>query len=144
MSLAVAVQAGMPLQLGLAGDPLQIFGSDCEISGLKLNLPYAENDIVKGLDLGFVSGGGEFSALRLNGVNLSESRSSGLEIGAINFADGEMVGMQTGVFNRAGDMHGFQFGIVNCAGHLHGLQLGLLNIVADGHAVVLPFINWGF
>ena len=144
MCLAVAGQAGMPLQLGLAGDPLQIFGSDCEISGLKLNLPYAENDIAKGLDLGLVSGGGEFSALRVNAVNLSESRSSGWEIGAINFADGEMIGMQTGVFNRAGDMHGFQFGIVNCAGHLHGMQLGFLNIVADGHAVVLPFINWGF
>lgn len=145
MGLAIAVQAAGPLQLGLAGDPLQIFGADSEFTGLKLNLPYANNDVVRGLDVGFISGGGEFSALRFNLVNLSESRSSGWEVGAVNWDSGEVDGLQTAIFNHAEDMHGLQIGLVNYAEHLHGVQIGLLNYIRHSHAaVVLPFVNWDF
>ena len=145
MGLAMAAQAGMPLQIGLAGDPTQIFSSDSEITGLKLNLPYAENDIVTGLDLGLVSGGGEFSAIRVNVLNLSESRSSGLEIGALNWDSGDVVGLQIGLVNHAEYGHGLQLGLINYARHMHGLQIGLFNVIAHTHSAgALPFVNWDF
>lgn len=145
MGLAVAVQAAGPLQIGLSGDPLQIFGADSEFTGLKLNLPYANNDIVRGIDMGFISGGGDFAAIRLNAINLSESRSAGLEVGGVNWDSGEVDGLQTALFNHAEDMHGLQVGLVNYATHLHGLQIGLINYIRHSHAaVVLPFVNWDF
>lgn len=145
MSLAVASQAAGPLQIGLSGDPLQIFASDCELTGLKLNLPYANNDIVRGIDVGLISGGGEFSAIRLNALNLSESRSSGLEIGVLNWDAGDVVGLQLGLFNRAEYAHGLQLGLINYANHLRGLQIGLVNYIAHTHAAgILPFVNWNF
>lgn len=145
MGLAVAAQAAGPLQIGLSGDPLQIFGSDCEFTGLKINLPYADNDIVRGIDVGFISGGGEFSAIRLNALNLSESRSAGLEVGGVNWDSGEVDGLQTALFNHAEDMNGLQIGLVNYATHLHGLQIGLINYIRHTHAaMVLPFVNWDF
>lgn len=145
MSLAVAAHAAGPLQIGLSGDPLQVFGSDCEFTGLKLNLPYADNDIVKGIDVGFISGGGDFSAIRLNAVNLSESRSAGLEVGGVNWDSGEVDGLQAALFNHAEDMHGLQIGLVNYATRLHGVQIGLVNYIRHSHpAEVLPFVNWDF
>lgn len=139
LGVAAAVQAAMPLQLGIAGDALQVFSADTPVKGLKLNLPYATSDDAAGIDLGLVGGAGDFTGLRLNAVNLSDDCSSGLEIGALNIGKGEVHGMQFGVFNHAKDMHGFQLGLLNHAGHLSGLQVGLLNFVDTGHVKAFPF-----
>lgn len=139
LGVAAASQAAMPLQLGIAGDALQVFSADTPVRGLKLNLPYATSDDAAGIDLGFVGGAGEFTGLRLNAINLSEECSSGLELGALNIAKGEVHGMQFGVFNHAKDMHGFQLGLLNHAEHLLGLQVGLLNLVDKGHVKAFPF-----
>lgn len=144
IGLAAVAEAGMPLQLGIAGDAAQIFAQEREITGLKLNLPYAANDYASGLDLGLIGGAGEFKGLRLNAVNLSSIQTTGLEFGVLNLAGGDVHGGQIAVFNRGGDVHGMQFGIANYAEHLHGIQIGLINIVADGHTLVLPLVNWGF
>lgn len=145
MGLALAAQAAGPLQIGLSGDPLQVFASDSEFTGLKVNLPYANNDIVRGIDLGFISGGGEFSAIRCNAINLSESRSAGLEVGGVNWDSGEVDGLQAALFNHADDMHGLQIGLVNFATHLRGVQIGVVNYIRHSHAAgVLPFVNWDF
>lgn len=144
LGIAAAAQAAMPLQLGIAGSPLQLCRQTTPVTGLKLNVPYADSDVAAGLDIGFVGGAGEFTGIRLNAVNLSRDCSSGLEIGLVNIGYGEVHGMQFGVFNHAEEMHGFQLGLVNHAGELSGLQLGLLNFVERGSVKAFPFIIYAF
>ena len=143
--LTSAVHAGMPLQLGIAGDYAQIFAQEREITGLKLNLPYAVNDYASGIDLGIVGNVGEFTGLRLNAFNYTGIRCSGVELGLVNIDEGEFTGFQFGAINRVEDMHGFQLGLINVAHRLHGIQLGLLNVVTGGraHSAIL-FVNWNF
>lgn len=142
--LAMAAQAGVPLQLGLAGDPVQVFAAERPVTGLKLNVPFAESESAAGIDVGFVGSVGDFTGLRLNAVNLSTGNVTGLEIGLANIGKGFVRGMQFGGFNHAEDMHGFQLGIVNTAGNLKGLQVGLLNLVTAGSVQALPFVIWAF
>lgn len=144
LGLAAAAQAAMPLQLGIVGDAAQVFAREQEITGLKLNLPYAVNDYAAGIDLGLFGDAGEFKGLRLNAVNLSSVKTSGLEIGALNLASGELHGLQIGAFNRAAQVHGVQIGAINLTEKLHGLQIGLINIVSAGKATVLPLVNCNF
>ena len=141
---ATAATAAMPLQLGIAGDTLQLCNLSTPVCGLKLNVPYADSDDAAGLDIGFVGAVGEFKGLRLNAVNLSRDCSRSLELGLMNIAYGEVHGMQFGAFNHAEDMHGFQLGIINHAGNLYGLQLGLFNIVVHGTVKAFPFIIYAF
>lgn len=140
----VAASAGMPIQIGLFGGNAQICAPETEITGLRLNLPYGESDNMTGLDIGFVGGGGSISGIRLNAVNLSDIRSSGVEFGLVNIARGEMVGWQCGIFNQAGSMHGFQLGLINRCGDLYGIQIGLVNMIESGKVAMLPIISWAF
>jgi hypothetical protein len=157
--LAASARAGLPVQLGVAGDSLQVFSAEREITGLRLNLPYSENDEMTGLDFGIAGGGGTIRGIRLNLFNFSSVHSAGLEAGLSNYGEtfsgvqfgifniveGEVQGWQTALFNNAGELHGFQLGIVNRAGSLHhGVQLGLINIVKSSDAYVLPIVSWGF
>ena len=50
----VEAMAWSPVQVGLFGGNVQICAPETEIAGLRLNLPYSENDDVSGLDLGIV------------------------------------------------------------------------------------------
>ena len=142
--LAVAAQADVPLQLGILGDPLQVFSAERPVTGLKLNVPFAESDVAAGIDVGFVGSVGDFTGLRLNAVNLSSGYVSGLEIGLLNIGQGETHGMQFAAYNQAGDMHGFQLGLINSAKALKGLQIGVINFVTTGRVQALPFIIYAF
>ncbi len=140
----VEAMAWSPIQVGLFGGNAQICAPETEITGLRLNLPYSENDDVTGLDLGIVSGGASISGLRLNAVNLSDEHSGGVEIGLVNVDKGEMVGWQCGIFNYAGSMRGFQLGLINKCGSLYGIQIGLVNMIETGKVAMLPIISWAF
>ena len=140
----VAATAGMPIQVGVFGGNAQIFSPETEITGLRLNLVYGENDDMTGLDLGIVGNGGSISGIRLNAINLSNERSAGLEFGLVNVAKGEMKGWQCGIFNHAGAMRGFQLGVINRCGSLYGIQLGLVNMIETGTVGMLPIISWAF
>lgn len=140
----VAASAGMPIQIGLLGGNTQIFSPETEITGLRLNIPYSENDSMTGLDLGIVGGGGTIRGIRLNIVNSSSVLSSGLEIGLLNL-DEAFRGAQFGIVNIVkGEMNGFQLGLVNRIGSLHGLQIGLINIIETGKVGMIPIISWNF
>lgn len=140
----VAASAGMPIQIGLFGGNAQICAPETEITGLRLNLVYSENENMTGLDLGFVGNGGTISGLRLNTVNISEVRSSGVEFGMVNLAQGEMVGWQCGLYNYARSMRGFQLGLINRCGSLYGIQIGLVNMIETGKVAMLPIVSWAF
>ena len=140
----VEAMAWSPIQVGLFGGNAQICAPETEITGLRLNLPYSENDDVTGLDLGIVSGGASISGLRLNAVNLSDEHSGGVEIGLVNVDKGEMVGWQCGIFNYAGSMRGFQLGLINKCGSLYGIQIGLVNMIESGKVAMLPIVSWAF
>ena len=144
LGAASVALADMPLQLGIGGETLQLCKKTTPVTGLKLNVPYADSDEAAGLDIGFVGGAGEFTGLRLNAVNLSRDCSTGLEVGVLNIAYGEVHGMQFGVFNHAEEMHGFQLGLINHAGELSGVQLGLFNLVVRGSVKAFPFIICAF
>lgn len=140
----VEAMAWSPIQVGLFGGNAQICAPETEITGLRLNLVYSENDDVSGLDLGFVSGGASISGLRLNAVNLSDEHSGGVEIGLANIASGEMVGWQFGLYNYAGSMRGFQLGLINRCGSLYGIQIGLVNMIESGDVAMWPIFSWNF
>jgi hypothetical protein len=140
----VEAMAWSPIQVGLFGGNAQVCAPETEITGLRLNLPYSENDDVTGLDLGIVSGGASISGLRLNAVNLSDEHSGGVEIGLVNVDKGEMVGWQCGIFNYAGSMRGFQLGLINRCGSLYGIQIGLVNMIETGKVAMLPIVSWAF
>ena len=140
----VEAMAWSPIQVGLFGGNAQICAPETEITGLRLNLPYSENDDVTGLDLGIVSGGASISGLRLNAVNLSDEHSGGVEIGLVNVDKGEMVGWQCGIYNYAGSMRGFQLGLINKCGSLYGIQIGLVNMIESGKVAMLPIVSWAF
>ena len=144
LGAASVALADMPLQLGIGGSTLQLCRKTTPVTGLKLNVPYADSDEAAGLDIGFVGGVGEFTGIRLNAFNLSRDCSSGLEIGLLNIGYGEVHGMQFGVYNHAEEMHGFQLGLINHTGELSGLQLGLLNLVDRGAVKAFPFVIWAF
>lgn len=140
----VPAMAWSPIQVGLFGGNAQICAPETEITGLRLNLVYGENDDMSGLDLGIVGGGASISGLRLNAINLSDECSSGVEIGLVNIAKGEMHGWQCGIYNSAGSMRGFQLGLINRCGDLYGIQIGLVNMIESGKVAMLPIVSWAF
>ena len=136
--------AAVPVQVGILGDTVQLFGADREVVGLKLNLPYAENNEVTGLDIGIAGGGGTIRGIRLNAINLSDVMSSGFEVGLVNI-DAAAKGFQLGLVNIVkGQMDGFQLGLLNHVGSLHGLQIGLVNMIDTGNVKMLPIVSWSF
>ena len=141
--LALSASAFSPLQLGVAGRDLQLCAPETPVAGLRLNLPFSENDMAGGLDLGLFSLSGSFTGIRLNAFSWAEAPSGGVTLAlfdsctdytGVQFAffgtaSGTFTGVQIGAFPYAASLRGAQIGIVNRAGALRGLQLGLLNIV---------------
>ncbi|MBP1588563.1 MAG: hypothetical protein ILO10_00020 [Kiritimatiellae bacterium] len=81
---------------------------------------------LQGLQLGLFNGSFEFASSDLS----HESEVHGLQLGAVNFADGSV--------------HGLQIGLVNLAETLHGVQLGLLNIARSSDYPCLPLLRIAF
>jgi hypothetical protein len=68
----------------------------------------------------------------------SKSALYGLGIGGIgNYCQGQLAGVQIGLYNQAGQVYGVQIGLINVAKDLHGLQIGLVNLSKTGG--LLPF-----
>jgi hypothetical protein len=157
--LAFSLQAfeSLPLQIGL-WPPVQVVCPDSTVQGLKLNLPYADNEIVQGLDLGVVSGAECFDGIQVNLVNWVRDLATGIQVGAANTSgalDGlsigvvnrvqtRFTGMQIGVLNYAEDAAGMQIGVINGAETMVGIQIGLVNVIRAAWVPCLPIINWEF
>ena len=155
---ACSAAAFSPLQLGIAGESLQLAAPSTPVVGLRLNLPFSENQTAAGLDLGLFSLSDTFVGLRLNAFSWAEAPSGGItlalfdsctdytgaQLAFFGTASGTFTGLQMGAFPYAAALCGIQIGIVTRAGDLRGLQIGLLNIVPDAPHRWLPLLRASF
>ena len=155
---ALSASALSPLQLGVAGESLQLVSPDTPVVGLRLNLPFSENQTAAGLDLGLFSLSDTFTGIRLNAFSWAEAPSGGVtlalfdsctdytgaQLAFFGTASGTFTGLQMGAFPYADTVRGAQVGLVNRARELHGLQLGLLNILTDSPHNWLPILRVSF
>ncbi len=154
---SIASAAGpSPFQLALF-NPAQIVPEKASVSGLRIDLIYGVNQDVTGLDIGLVNHarGSEF-AWQWGGIGIVEKDFTGWQDNWVSITRGSFTGLQTGLFNQAGQGNGVQFGVVNVTKSMHGLQLGVINstetmhglqigvgnIIQKGKIPFLPIVNW--
>ena len=155
-----AVANEKPIELSLF-HPIQLHDETTDIKGLRLNVFYAVNNDMTGVDLGFFGLGrntGDVTGISWNFVGsivdgdftgwqsgiYSETKGDfkGLKGGFINIQRGDMVGWQGGFVNlNYGEMKGLQTGIYNRATRMEGLQLGLVNYAESLHGLQLGLAN---
>jgi hypothetical protein len=158
-------------QLSLVPD-IAIQSRDTTIKGVSLGI-WNENPGSQ-WQAGFVNGAtGESSGLQSfiffpTFFNYAESY-TGVQMGFVNYASADFVGLQWGAVNYANSLTGVQWGAVNIASSVDGgfqwgvvnyaetannlFQLGLVNIIADNAwfsnfpsdlAQGFVFVNWSF
>ncbi len=132
-----------PFQVALI-NPLQMYGDQVNIGGLRLDLIYGRNKRVVGFDFGFFNKSEELKAIEVGFANYTEVF-RGIQLGVVNAAMDDSVGLQAGLFNGVGRNGSvIQVGLINdttapiaAANKVHGLEVGLLNMS------LLPFSFWG-
>lgn len=72
------------------------------------------------------------------------SEINGTQCGFINMSEDEMIGVQVGFVNTAGNVKGVQIGFYNSAKTLDGIQIGFINTVKEGWIGFMPIMNIGF
>jgi hypothetical protein len=125
--------------------PLQIFPKEDNVYGLRLTLPYGENDTLVGFDLGICNQlnnlyGISFAALlaqrtenmygiSLSGIfNISEGDDIGLSMAGFYNEVHTIKGVQSAfLYNQAKVVKGVQFGLVNYCHDMRGAQVGIIN-----------------
>lgn len=139
---AAAADSSRPVQLSLVPS-IQLFSEETAIHGLRLAIVGRNSEFV-GLDLGF-------------GL-LTTGNFTGVGWGLVNIVGGEVQGLQSGLFNRAGTITGIQWGLINFAdtqftgwqagglnmmqeGHAKGFLMGLVNVTEDMNGFQLGFVN---
>lgn len=150
-----------PFQIALF-NPIQIYNEDTPIQIFRLNLIYGKNAYVKGLDLGLVNHttSGTTKGLQYGLVGYNEGGFVGWQNSFVNVTEGEVLGLQSAVFNSAGGGEGMQYGLVNVtdarfsglqvslvniAEDLYGIQFGLINIIKSKDTLpFFPIVNWKF
>ena len=160
VSLVCLMMAGVlfadttPVMVSLV-TPVQAPSCDYDVTGFRLSLMYGECQEFTGLDIGIVDNARkDFTGVAIGGANIvgdrlyggqlglinwnSNSatawarRSSGVQLGLVNYAD-TFTGLQEGFVNVAdGTFMGLQSGFVNCAHDVYGLQLGRLGLLPVG------------
>ena len=77
--------------------------------------------------------------------NSAESSALGIIVAAVNLTEHTTVmGVEAGLYNKAGEVYGFQIGLINHSTNLHGIQIGLVNFNDKGMFAVSPILNVGF
>ena len=147
-----------PIQIGLAGPDGQLVPVEEPVCGLRLNLPFSENDFAAGLDLGIFSLASTFTGIQFDlfawteqtftGLGLAFFHSAvdlnGIQLGFFPTTEGTLSGVQFGAFPKAADMRGLQMGVVTRADSLRGIQIGIINIVSSADLSWTPLlrISW--
>lgn len=164
---AARAQETKPIEISLF-TPVQIFGPDEHIAGVRLNFIYGKNASMTGIDVGVVNVttedvtgvqffgvvnlvGGDLSGYQKGLVNIVEGRTSGIQVGLYNETFGGDLG-QLGFVNRVvGDSRGVAIGFVNQIESGEGFMLGLVNIANSFRGLQIGLVNmitekerWGF
>lgn len=160
LTTALVAQAApdyFPLQLAIC-PPAQLMPETTNIVGFKFNLPYGQNDFVRGFDLGVVGGATDCEAFQLNlfnvvpgtatgvGVGLFNllGNAEGIHVGLMNYVEAECQGLHVGLLNVAHVVTGLQVGVVNHCNKLYGMQIGLANIATEGRLPFTVLVNATF
>ena len=152
-----AAEQAMPLQIGIF-PPAQLVPEDVDIRGIRLNLPYSNNNHVVGIDFGIVSTAGDMEALQVNlnsivygeitgvqvGLLATTGSGNGLQISLLNRASTVFEGIQISLINMAEDMTGIQIGLINRTEFLTGIQIGLVNVIEESSMPFFPIVNFSF
>jgi len=107
-----------------------ISGKDSMVSGLELGLFGCGTDYFSGVQASLLLNDGIYGrGVQANPlINLNESQFTGLQASCIANVTDQATGMQSSLFNFAGDFSGFQFsGLTNTAARFNGLQLSCFN-----------------
>ena len=139
------------------------------VTGLRVGIPWGDNDSVTGIDIGFWGQSKRMSGIQVNIVaNIVTDRANAVQVALYNHAgslSGAQFGLmntigygslgwdprlkfsacvQVGLLNIANDMRGVQVGLVNKTDMLYGFQIGLVNVIESGVIPFMPIINVGF
>jgi len=161
IALPILAKADSPIELSLF-HPIQLHDETTSITGLRLNVFYARNADLTGLDIGFWGLGyntGDVKGVQWNFIGSvvegdmvgwqtgiytrTHGDFTGLKTGLVNIQDGEMLGWQHGLVSIAKDkVTGLQTGVYNRAADMHGLQLGLVNVADQLRGLQIGLVNF--
>jgi hypothetical protein len=115
-----------------------------ELVGVGWNVVYIKTDDAKAWQHGIVTISKQFIGFQQSWLlSISESL-KGVSLGAVNWNEGDVTGVQWGVFNIAKSVTGLQFGFVNMTEEMNGVQIGLLNFIKTGKLPVMVIANAKF
>lgn len=115
------------------------------MTGLQWDILYAHTTRkLNGAGLALFNQARDVDGVQLGAVQLAEGELWGVQLGAINAATQRMRGVQLGAVNYAWSVRGVQLGVVNYAEYIKGVQLGLLNICPHAWMPAMIFINGRF
>jgi hypothetical protein len=114
-----------------------------ELVGVGWNFVYVKTDDAKGWQHGLVTISKQFSGAQTGIFNMSETF-KGFSWGGINWNEGDVTGVQCGVFNIARSVRGVQFGFLNMTENMYGIQIGLLNFIKTSNLPVMVIVNAKF
>ena len=139
------------------------------VTGLRVGIPWGDNDSVTGIDIGFYGKSKNMAGIQVNLIaNIVTDRADAIQVACYNHAgslSGGQLGLmnvtgygalgwdtrmpfsacaQVGLLNIANDLRGVQFGLVNKADMLYGFQIGLVNVITSGVIPFMPIVNIGF
>lgn len=143
---------GLSLGIGSKVDTLDgvqydiIYGDAHKVRGIKSAI-YSPADIVYGIHGGFVTlNRQDMRGVQGGLVAISKGYVAGVQWGYINLGlEGDLTGLQAGLFNYANEFTGLQLGLVNYAQSINkGLQLGLVNIAKNGWLPAMIIVNGRF
>jgi len=144
-----------PIDFGL----VDLIHRPADVVGLRLGIPYGQNNSITGIDIGLY-GQSEYAwALQFNltscqvrdemgGLQVSllngAGHLTGMQIGLWNVVTTSVEGFQIGLLNLADDVTGMQIGVVNRTETMHGYQIGLVNVIRQSPLPCTAVINFAF
>lgn len=144
LSCAGWAQAATPVQLSLPG--LNLPASQ-QVTGARLSVLYGQTGSMTGLDVPLfaLSDTNNFTGVQFGlGLGAGRVRHSfkGVAITAVNWHEGQDLGVNLGLVNLTNQAQGLNAGLVNVGNSMHGLNFGAVNI-AQGNALAnVGFINY--
>ncbi len=88
---------------------------------------------------------GNFSGVAFDAMLTTRSKFTGWSIAGFNYGLKDVSGAQMGCINVSAETStGLQLGAINFAKHHEGLQLGLINLNSSGFLPCFPFVNFNF
>ena len=123
------------------------FPASPDVIGLRLTIPFSTvQENVTGIDLGLWGRAIYFQGFQVNVLrNDVKDDMSGFQLGLYNsVGGGQLLGLQAGLVNLAGEVQGFQIGLINRSETMVGYQVGLINVIRDAELQFFPIVNIGW